>query len=242
MRSRPPGEHDHVRGPLRDRRGARERHRDLRLRERRRVVDAVADHRDDRAGALQRRDGVALRVRREVAVRLGDAGGLGERGRGRLAVAGEHRRRDAERGEARDRSRAPARSSSPSANAATKPSSSPSATTLARPPASRANASKLGRRGTGDRRDEVRAAQTPAPPADGPGDALPGHLRQVAGGRHAARVRGNDRARDRMLGTRFERRGDRERVGRRPVAKRARRGQPHAPLGQRCRSCRTRRA
>ncbi len=102
MRERPPGEADRVGGGAqvaRDERqvarldrdvGARaDREAEVGLGERRGVVDAVADHRDDLAGALQRLHLGALVAGEDVGEHALDADLGGDRAGGALVVARE---------------------------------------------------------------------------------------------------------------------------------------------------------
>ena len=208
--------------------------RDLRLRERRRVVDAVAHHRDHRAGALQRRD--RRRASRPDGGRRAprECRRPGERGRGRLAVAGEHRRRDAERGEAGDRLSARPRAARRPARTPrrTRPRRrAPRRSRARRPPARKASSSggaapAIAATKSVRPRRQRRPPTVPATPCPDTCDRSPRAGTSGPRARKRSLARSGARAR-------LERRGDREHVGRRPVAKRTRRGQPHAPLGQR---------
>jgi len=70
-------------------------------RERRGVVDAVADH-GGHAGARQRGHRGRLVLRAQLGAHVGHAGATGHRGRGARVVAGEHRRADAAGGQRPD--------------------------------------------------------------------------------------------------------------------------------------------
>ena len=69
-----------------------DREAEVGLRERGRVVDAVADHRDDAALGLQPADDVGLVGRQHLGDHLVDADLGGDRARGRLVVAGQQHR------------------------------------------------------------------------------------------------------------------------------------------------------
>ena len=86
---------DHVAGLLRGGRAGVHRHADVGLRERRRVVRAVAGHRDHPALRLLLLDQRHLRLGRRLGEEVVDAGLLGDLGGGDAVVAGDHHRADA---------------------------------------------------------------------------------------------------------------------------------------------------
>ena len=125
------GQHDDVRRPLRERRRAAQAGRHVGLRQRGRVVDAVAHHRDARALRLQRGDRARACPRAAARrARRGCRACAPPRRRspgGRPTAARASRRA---RAAARPAPRAPGRSVSANANSACQPRASPSPTSV----------------------------------------------------------------------------------------------------------------
>ena len=96
------GDEREVGGLDRDVGAGADREAEVGLGERGRVVDAVADHRDDAALGLQAADHVGLVGGQTSAMTVVDADLGGDRARGRLVVAGQQHGPQAERLQRRD--------------------------------------------------------------------------------------------------------------------------------------------
>ena len=97
---------DHVAGFLRRHGAGVHRDADIGLGQRRRVVGAVAGHRDELAARLLALDQLQLVLRRRLGEEVVDAGFGGNRGRRQRVVAGDHHRLDAHRAQVRRSARA----------------------------------------------------------------------------------------------------------------------------------------
>jgi hypothetical protein len=98
---------DHVAGFARGLRAGVHGDADIGLRQRRRVVGAVAAHGDELALGLLVADQLQLVLRRRLGEEIVDAGFAGDRGRGQRIVAGDHHGADAHAAQFAKRSRMP---------------------------------------------------------------------------------------------------------------------------------------
>ena len=124
------GKQDEIRLGTRQLRAAAHGDRNLRLRQDRRIVDPVADHRHNRAASLQGADALVLALRRDPRADIGDAQRRRHAPRHRWRITSQQDDLLAGRLQRIDQRRASGRTSSPSRNSPRQPLASPRTTTV----------------------------------------------------------------------------------------------------------------